>query len=197
MVKKPVSPKKDEMIKAAIIDAAGRVFQKWGLHKSTMEDIADEAGKGKSTLYYYFKSKEEIFNIVAMTEVDQILANAKASVEHETKVKEKIKKYIISTLTEMKKHANVYRIVRGEIKGNKRFIEKLRKRFEAREESFVKELFREGIRTHELKLLKADEIDIAAKAFVGIMAALDLYLFMETEDFGQIDITAKLISNVI
>jgi len=51
--------KKDELIKAAIIEAARRVFQKWGLKKSTMEDIAEEAGKGKSTLYYYFKSKRK------------------------------------------------------------------------------------------------------------------------------------------
>jgi AcrR family transcriptional regulator len=189
--------KKDVLIKAAIIEAARRVFQKWGLKKSTMEDIAEEAGKGKSTLYYYFKSKEEIFDIVVRGETDQILANAKASVEHEPETKEKLKKYIVSTLTEMKKNANVYRIVRGEIKGNKLLIEKLKKELMVREESFVKELFRDGIRTNELKLINPDEIDVAAKAFVGIMAALVLYLFIETEDFGQIDITAKLISNMI
>jgi AcrR family transcriptional regulator len=194
---KKINPKKDELIKAAIIKAARRVFQKWGLKKSTMEDIAEEAGKGKSTLYYYFKSKEEIFGIVVRGETDQILANAKASVEHEPETKEKLKKYIISTLTEMRKNATVYSIVRGEIKGNKLLIEKLKKELIVREESFVKELFRDGIRTNELKLINPDEIDVAAKAFVGIMAALVLYLFIETEDFGQIDITAKLISNMI
>jgi len=189
--------KKDELIKAAIIEAARRVFQKWGLKKSTMEDIAEEAGKGKSTLYYYFKSKEEIFDIVLRGETDRILANAKAAVEHEPETKEKLKKYIISTLTEMRKNANVYSIVRGEIKGNKLLIEKLKKELIVREESFVRGLFRDGIRTNELKFINPDEIDIAAKAFVGILAALDLYLFVETEDFGQIDITAKLISNII
>jgi AcrR family transcriptional regulator len=189
--------KKDVLIKAEIIEAARRVFQKWGLKKSTMEDIAEEAGKGKSTLYYYFKSKEEIFDIVLRGETDRILANAKAAVEHEPETKEKLKKYIISTLTEMRKNANVYSIVRGEIKGNKLLIEKLKKELIVREESFVRGLFRDGIRTKELKFINADEIDIAAKAFVGILAALDLYLFVETEDFGQIDITAKLISNII
>ena len=162
-----------------------------------MEDIAEEAGKGKSTLYYYFKSKEEIFDIVLRGETDRILANAKAAVEHEPETKEKLKKYIISTLTEMRKNANVYSIVRGEIKGNKLLIEKLKKELIVREESFVRGLFRDGIRTNELKFINPDEIDVAAKAFVGILAALDLYLFVETEDFGQIDITAKLISNII
>ncbi|PKN72465.1 MAG: TetR/AcrR family transcriptional regulator, partial [Deltaproteobacteria bacterium HGW-Deltaproteobacteria-10] len=57
---------KDEEVKQAIKAAAKRVFAKWGLNKTTMEDIAGEAGKGKSTLYYYFKSKEEIFETVAI-----------------------------------------------------------------------------------------------------------------------------------
>ena len=51
---------KDEIIKAKILEGADKLFQKYGLGKTTMEDIAKDAGKGKSTLYYYFKSKEEI-----------------------------------------------------------------------------------------------------------------------------------------
>ena len=51
---------KDDIIRADILRAAEALFQKWGLKKTTMEDIAKEAGKGKSTLYYYFKSKAEI-----------------------------------------------------------------------------------------------------------------------------------------
>jgi AcrR family transcriptional regulator len=190
-----IAMRKDELIKAAIIKAAARVFQKWGLNKTTMEDIADEAGKGKSTLYYYFKSKEEIFDLVVITEVDQILATVKASVENEPTAKGKIRKYIVSTLSEFKNYATVYSIVRGEIKGNKPFIERLKKRLKAQEENFLKGLLRDGIRANELNSINEDEIDTAAKAFVGIVTALDLYLFLETEDFAQIDVTAKLIAN--
>jgi AcrR family transcriptional regulator len=39
---------KDGDVKNSILEAAKRVFQKWGLNKTTMEDIAHEAGKGKS-----------------------------------------------------------------------------------------------------------------------------------------------------
>jgi AcrR family transcriptional regulator len=48
-----------------IINAAESQFVRFGFRKTTMEDIAKAAGIGKATLYYYFKSKEEIFTAMA------------------------------------------------------------------------------------------------------------------------------------
>ena len=44
-----------------ILDGALQVFKSKGIEGSTMDEIALEAGFGKATLYYYFKSKEEVF----------------------------------------------------------------------------------------------------------------------------------------
>lgn len=43
---------KDDLVKTSFLQAAEKLFQRWGINKTTMEDIAREAGKGKSTLYY-------------------------------------------------------------------------------------------------------------------------------------------------
>ena len=51
--------KKDELIVQDIINGAKKLVQQYGLKKTTMEDIAKAAGKSKSTLYYYFKDKED------------------------------------------------------------------------------------------------------------------------------------------
>ena len=50
--------------KKLIVDGAIKVFKSKGIDKATMDDIAIEAEFGKATLYYYFKSKEEIFNTI-------------------------------------------------------------------------------------------------------------------------------------
>ena len=47
--------------KARIIAAAEQMFAHFGIQKTTMEEIAKKVHMGKSTLYYYFKSKEDIF----------------------------------------------------------------------------------------------------------------------------------------
>ena len=43
-----------------ILDAAERLLARFGYKKTTMEDIAREAGLGKRTLYLHFASKEAL-----------------------------------------------------------------------------------------------------------------------------------------
>jgi AcrR family transcriptional regulator len=59
-----VIPEYKELAKKKIINAAYSIFYKKGYHSSTMDDIANEVGVSKASLYSYFKSKEEILQIV-------------------------------------------------------------------------------------------------------------------------------------
>lgn len=59
-----VVPEYKELAKRRIIDAAYGIFYKKGYHNSTMDDIAGEVGVSKASLYSYFKSKEEILQVV-------------------------------------------------------------------------------------------------------------------------------------
>src|SRR5260370_38987724 len=43
-----------------IIDAAVRVFARYGFYNSRVSDIAREAGIASGTIYLYFKTKDEI-----------------------------------------------------------------------------------------------------------------------------------------
>jgi AcrR family transcriptional regulator len=49
-----------EDLRTAILEAAGRLLERYGYKKMTMEDVAHEAGIGKGTIYLYFRSKEEM-----------------------------------------------------------------------------------------------------------------------------------------
>ncbi|MEE9571426.1 MAG: TetR/AcrR family transcriptional regulator, partial [Candidatus Neomarinimicrobiota bacterium] len=53
--------------KKLILNSALEVFKSKGIEHATMDEIALEADFGKATLYYYFKSKEEIFNTILVT----------------------------------------------------------------------------------------------------------------------------------
>lgn len=52
--------------KESIASTAGRLFLKYGIEKTTMDDIAKEAEYSKATLYAYFKNKDEIFHYVVL-----------------------------------------------------------------------------------------------------------------------------------
>ncbi len=47
-----------------IIEAARRVFLRKGYYKTRMDDIVKEAGLSKGTIYWYFKSKRDVFNAI-------------------------------------------------------------------------------------------------------------------------------------
>ena len=44
----------------AILTAGRIIFSRYGYHSASMDLIAEEAELGKATLYYYFKSKDEL-----------------------------------------------------------------------------------------------------------------------------------------
>jgi AcrR family transcriptional regulator len=59
-------PDASEARKNQILDAAMTVFARLGFHEARMDDIVQEAGLSKGTLYWYFKSKEDI--IIAISQ---------------------------------------------------------------------------------------------------------------------------------
>jgi AcrR family transcriptional regulator len=52
---------RDENKHRSIIAAAGRLFSSRPFHLVRLDEVAQEAGVGKGTLYIYFKSKEDLY----------------------------------------------------------------------------------------------------------------------------------------
>ena len=60
-----------------ILDVASRLFMIKGYDETSTNDILDEIGIARGTLYYHFKSKEAILDAVIMRMVDNMLAEAR------------------------------------------------------------------------------------------------------------------------
>ena len=54
---------------AAIVDTAARCFQRWGIAKTRIEDIAAEVGIARPHIYRHFESKEAIVHAVVLREI--------------------------------------------------------------------------------------------------------------------------------
>lgn len=59
-----------EDIRDLILDAADRLLGRYGFKKMTMDDLAQEVGIAKGTIYLHFSSKEE----VALSRIDRVIA---------------------------------------------------------------------------------------------------------------------------
>jgi AcrR family transcriptional regulator len=65
--------------RAAILDAALRVFGQYGFRRTSMDDIAREAGIGKGTIYLSFAGKDEVFQALSHDLSERMLADAEAA----------------------------------------------------------------------------------------------------------------------
>jgi AcrR family transcriptional regulator len=58
-----------------VLDAAGRLIERYGFDKTTMEEIAREAGVSKGALYLEWASKDELLDALLAHEMKRLLRN--------------------------------------------------------------------------------------------------------------------------
>jgi AcrR family transcriptional regulator len=58
---------------AKILEAANSIFLQFGYHGTTLQQIATKAGVNKTAIHYYFRSKENIYSIVLLNSLSQLL----------------------------------------------------------------------------------------------------------------------------
>lgn len=168
---------KDEIVKADILKAAEKLFQQFGLRKTTMEDIAKALGKGKSTLYYYYNNKEEIFDAVVLKEMWEVLDITRNAVEDARSAPQKLKAFAIAKIEALQLKSNLYQIVSGEIKETHRCFESAKKEYYRQEAKLVTGILKYGIQTGEFSEVIAQDIDVLPFVIVNAFASLGRDLF--------------------
>jgi len=64
--------KKPEERRAEIIAAARELFDTQGYEKTTMRQVMDKLGVAKGTIYHYFRSKEELLEVVVNETINEM-----------------------------------------------------------------------------------------------------------------------------
>lgn len=59
--------------KEIILENATQIFLKFGLHKISMDELADQIGVSKKTIYNYFGSKENLLEAIIHDKMEKLL----------------------------------------------------------------------------------------------------------------------------
>ncbi len=62
--------------RARLLEAAEIRFRRFGYKRTTVDDVATEAGTGKGSVYLHFSSKQEIYLAVVEESLDRFIAKA-------------------------------------------------------------------------------------------------------------------------
>jgi len=169
---------KDE-VKEAIVNVARHIFSRFGFKKTTMDEIAIASRKGKSSIYYYFASKEEIFQAVVEKEA-QILKQEliKATNENDSPT-QKLKMHVLMRMRTMEKLANFYSAIKDDYLGHLDFIEKIRKKYDQEEIQMMENILVEGVKDG---IFEIDDTSLAAIAIVTALKGMEIPLFWGVEE---------------
>jgi AcrR family transcriptional regulator len=170
-------------VKDKIVSVAQKTFQRYGFRKTTMDEIAYDARKGKSSLYYYFKSKEEVFQAVVEKEAGLLRAEIIMNVDKCSSAVEKLQVYITTRMKGFRSWGNFYVALKDDYLSNLDFIEKIRAKYDKNEIESITQIIREGIENKEFKNMNAE---LTAKTIVIAMKGLEIPLLSVDETDGNL-----------
>lgn len=165
-------------VRAKIVDVACKIFTRYGYKKTTMEEIAEATRKGKSSIYYYFPSKEDIFKAVVEKEAAELKERLDKTIHTGEPPIDKLKAYILFRLHHVRTLGNFYAALKEDSLSHMDFILEIRKRFDQEELQVVREILEEGLRDGSFQI---NSSKIGAIAIATMMKGLELPLLLSSD----------------
>lgn len=96
----------DELLISQILQTAQQLYQRHGIKKVTMDDVAKAVGKTRSALYYYFKNRDELFEAVMLSLVQEVKAELEQVMNQEKELTAKILAFCTAKIQGSEKSKN-------------------------------------------------------------------------------------------
>ena len=173
-------------VRRLILDAAAEVFERLGFDRTTVNDIADAVHKAKSSIYYYFKSKEEIFLDIVEEESRWIIAQTSQAVDRESNSVSKLRAYLMTRVTQLREVPNLRSVLADGYLGRSRLLEDLRADYNRVARDLLSAILREGRRDGILSFVN---VELATASILAVVKGLELpILFGDREPEASVEI---------
>lgn len=172
--------------KRELLVAAYSVFQKYGFRKTTLDDIASSVRMQKSSLYYYFKSKDDLFREMVCMKLDERVKDISKVFESDLPIRGTMVEFI----TNMKEYAereyeSILRFF-GEIQDFLPVILPELERFDERINSIIQKRLRLAVEQGELEKLPVEMISLSLLLFARAIG--EPMLIFSSSLFKKLDI---------
>lgn len=166
----------NDEVREQVVQAARQVFARYGYKKTALDDIARESRKGKSTIYYYFKSKDDIFKAVIDAEAEIRARAIEEQISRISDPKLKLKTYIYIRMRTLRMVVNYYEAIKNDLLDQLYFVDNLRtEHFEA-EIELIRKMFLEGIEMGEYIIPNPE---LTAKTIVTALHGFEVPLILK------------------
>lgn len=178
--------------KRSIFESAIKVFSIYGYDGATMDEIAAEAGVAKGTLYYHFKSKEEIFRYIIEEGMKLISSRIEEVVKQESDSISKLKALCKVQLSLVYDNRNFFKVIMSQLWGQELRQLQLRESIEQYIkdiEEYLEEAMKDGF-------IKNGDKSFMAYTIFGMLCSAAVYELIN-EDKNNIDEVVDNLMNYI
>jgi AcrR family transcriptional regulator len=154
-----------DQTKEKILSVAAKMFGKYGFQKTTMDEIARTAHKAKGSVYYYFKSKEDLFLAVITQEINVLKSGLTRIIVDNQDATGMIKSYMLNRMVLMKDAINYHESLKGDFNNDFGFLTESREDFARFEIDLMQAILDRGLRENTFQIK-----DTRATAQVIILA---------------------------
>ncbi len=138
--------------RTAILDAAEQRFAHYGIGKVTMDEVAADVGLKKASLYYYFRTKDDLFRAVIEREEEGYIAALHAIGQRDLCPDEKLRAFGAQRVALFGSLLNLAQFKTESWSAMVPALKPLFSKVEAEEHTFVTGLLREGIARKEFRV---------------------------------------------
>ena len=178
-----------------LVDVARQLFAKNGFENTTMNDIAISSGKGRRTLYTYFKSKEEVYYAVIESELERLSDKLDEVAAKKIRPQEKIIELIYTHLSMIKETVVRNGNLRAEFFRNIWMVEKQRKNFDEDDIELFRKVYSEGKAEGEFDI---DNVELVADITHYCIKGLEVPYIYGRLGHGMTEETSKpLVAKVV
>ena len=139
-----------------LVEVARDLFARKGLEATTMNDIAANSGKGRRTLYTYFRNKEDIYTAVIEVELERLSEQLDKVAELDAAPEQKVLALIYTHLNMIKETVSRNGSLRAEFFRNIWLVEKVRRKFDDEERAILRRVLEEGTRQAKFRIENVD-----------------------------------------
>jgi AcrR family transcriptional regulator len=168
-----------EEIRRKIIITAGKIFSRNGFKGATMGEIAKSLKMGKSSIYYYFASKEDIFEAVVLYEANILRNKLTKAIKLVESPVDKVKNYVFVRMRYFEKLSNYYNAIFDKNLDHFEFIERIREKYDREELAILRLLLFLGARRKVFHIVNSE---YTAMAIQTTLKGLEVPLFWKKKE---------------
>jgi len=183
----------EEDVKDLIVNSATIYFSKFGFQKTTMDEIARHIHKAKGVIYYYFKSKEELFNAALKKALEDVKTELNKITTRNADALTILQEYFLTRLKMLSTVVIYHETLKADFFEEYKFVKDVRDDFAAFEYEQLTTIMKRGKKEGFLDI---KNIETNVRVAMMILSSIEIPLYLQNK-FAEFEDTIEELATMV